>query len=41
MGYIADRSSMRVGFVVPLICFGFVALYGIVWQKLENKDRAT
>jgi FHS family L-fucose permease-like MFS transporter len=39
MGYIADRTSMRVGFVVPLICFGFIALYGMVWQKLENKDR--
>ena len=40
MGYIADRTSMRVGFAVPLICFGFIALYGMIWQKLENKDRA-
>ena len=40
MGYIADVSSMRVGFAVPLICFVLVALYGMVWQKLENKDRA-
>ena len=39
MGYIADRSSMRVGFALPLICFVFIALYGMVWQKLENKDR--
>jgi FHS family L-fucose permease-like MFS transporter len=39
MGYIADRTSMRVGFAVPLICFVFVALYGMIWQKLENKDR--
>ena len=39
MGYIADRSSMRAGFAVPLICFGFIALYGMIWQKLENKDR--
>jgi len=38
MGYIADRTSMRVGFAVPLICFGFIALYGMIWQKLENKD---
>jgi fucose permease len=30
---------MRVGFAVPLICFVFVALYGMIWQKLENKDR--
>jgi FHS family L-fucose permease-like MFS transporter len=39
MGFIADRTSMRVGFAVPLICFGFIALYGMIWQKLENKDR--
>jgi hypothetical protein len=32
---------MRVGFVVPLVCFGFVALYGAAWQKLESRDRTT
>ena len=40
MGYIADKASMRVGFILPLVCFGMIALYGIVWQKLENRDRA-
>ena len=39
MGHIADISSMRAGFALPLICFVFVALYGAFWQKLENKDR--
>jgi FHS family L-fucose permease-like MFS transporter len=39
MGHIADISSMRTGFVVPLVCFVFIALYGMFWQKLENKDR--
>ena len=39
MGYIADVSSMRVGFALPLICFVFVAIYGAIWQKLENQDR--
>jgi hypothetical protein len=29
---------MRVGFAVPLVCFGFIALYGMIWQKLEAKD---
>jgi FHS family L-fucose permease-like MFS transporter len=38
MGYIADVSSMRVGFALPLICFVFIAIYGAVWQKLEAKD---
>ncbi len=40
MGKIADTHSMRVGFVVPLVCFVLIALYGVVWQKLEDKDRA-
>jgi FHS family L-fucose permease-like MFS transporter len=39
MGYIADISSMRVGFALPLICFVFIAIYGMFWQKLENQDR--
>jgi len=39
MGKIADTHSMRVGFVVPLVCFVLIALYGAFWQKLENKDR--
>jgi len=38
MGHIADTHSMRVGFAVPLVCFVFIALYGLAWQKLENKD---
>jgi FHS family L-fucose permease-like MFS transporter len=39
MGHIADISSMRVGFAVPLVCFVLIAIYGAVWQKLENKDQ--
>ena len=40
MGHIADTNSMRAGFVVPLVCFVFIAIYGAVWQKLEAKDSA-
>ena len=29
MGYIADHSSMRTGFVVPLVCFVVVFYYGM------------
>ncbi|MCX6243481.1 MAG: L-fucose:H+ symporter permease [Bacteroidetes bacterium] len=29
MGYIADKSSMQWGFVVPLVCFGVVLYYGL------------
>jgi FHS family L-fucose permease-like MFS transporter len=34
MGHIADRQSMRIGFVVPLVCFAMVSLYGLTWPKL-------
>jgi FHS family L-fucose permease-like MFS transporter len=40
MGRIADMHSMRIGMAVPMICFVFVALYGVFWQKLEAKDMA-
>jgi FHS family L-fucose permease-like MFS transporter len=39
MGFIADRLSMRVGFVVPLICFAGIAAYGASWQRLCAKTR--
>jgi MFS transporter, FHS family, L-fucose permease len=38
MGRIADQHSMRVGFIVPLGCFLFVALYGLTWAKLNTLD---
>ncbi len=38
MGHIADMHSMRTGFALPLLCFVFIALYGMFWQKLESKD---
>jgi FHS family L-fucose permease-like MFS transporter len=38
MGHIADLHSMRTGFVVPLVCFVFVALYGITWARLSRQD---
>jgi FHS family L-fucose permease-like MFS transporter len=38
MGYIADKGGMRAGFVIPMICFAFIAFYGVIWQKLESKD---
>ncbi|MBU6297920.1 MAG: sugar MFS transporter [Alphaproteobacteria bacterium] len=38
MGRIADVTSMRAGFLVPLACFVLVALYGAFWSKLEAKD---
>ena len=38
MGWIADRSSMRIGFVIPLICFAVIMLYGFTWKSLFRRD---
>lgn len=38
MGHIADIHSMRIGFIVPLVCFAFVALYGFTWSILYRLD---
>jgi len=40
MGLIADRCNMRVGFIIPLLCFIVIAIYGAMWKKLESKDSA-
>jgi len=40
MGHIADLHSMRVGFVVPLVCFVAIAFYGAVCKKLEAATSA-
>ena len=37
MGHIADVFSMRVGFLVPLVCFVCIAVYGVVWPKLKAR----
>ena len=36
MGYIADVSTMAIGFTVPLVCFVFIVFYGIRGYKVRN-----
>jgi FHS family L-fucose permease-like MFS transporter len=38
MGYVADRSDISRGFIVPLICFAFVAFYGFRWPRLSKAE---
>lgn len=33
MGWLADHYSMRVGFLMPMVCFAFIAFYGFNWQR--------
>jgi FHS family L-fucose permease-like MFS transporter len=36
MGAVADRWDMSRGFIVPMVCFAFVALYGFYWPRLRK-----
>ena len=38
MGWLADHHSMRAGFLMPLVCFAFIAFYGFNWQRLFAHD---
>ena len=38
MGWLADSYAMRYGFIMPLICFVYVAVYAAIWPWLERLD---
>ena len=38
MGYVADQSDMSRGFIVPMVCFAFVALYGFNWPQFSHAE---
>jgi len=38
MGYVADRTDMSRGFIVPLFCFAFVAFYGFNWPRFSKVE---
>ena len=37
MGWLADHYSMRVGFLIPLVCFAGITAYGFGWRKLYRQ----
>ena len=39
MGHIADLHSMRLGFVVPLVCFVLIAIYGSSGKGSRTRKR--
>ena len=41
MGAVADHYGVSRGFIVPLVCFIFVAFYGLNWSKFSNADSLT
>ena len=38
MGHVADQYDMSRGFIVPLVCFALVALYGFLWPWLSKAE---
>ncbi|MBI5387380.1 MAG: MFS transporter [Verrucomicrobia bacterium] len=38
MGAVADHYNMSRGFIVPLVCFVFIAFYGYAWPKLSRAE---
>jgi FHS family L-fucose permease-like MFS transporter len=40
MGAVADRYDLSRGFIVPMLCFAFVAFYGFIWPQLSNAEGA-
>ena len=38
MGYVADKTDMSRGFIVPAFCFAFVAFYGFNWPKFSKAE---
>jgi FHS family L-fucose permease-like MFS transporter len=38
MGYVADKSDMSRGFIVPMFCFAIVAFYGFRWPSLSKSE---
>jgi FHS family L-fucose permease-like MFS transporter len=41
MGYVADEYDMSRGFIVPLVCFAFVAFYGFNWPRFSQVESMT
>jgi FHS family L-fucose permease-like MFS transporter len=38
MGFVADKYDMSRGFIVPMVCFAFVAFYGWNWPKFSKVE---
>jgi MFS transporter, FHS family, L-fucose permease len=38
MGAVADKYDLSRGFIVPLLCFAFVAAYGFLWPRLSGHE---
>jgi MFS transporter, FHS family, L-fucose permease len=40
MGHIADQTNVSFSFIVPMVCFAAVSLYGFNWVRLGGKPES-
>jgi FHS family L-fucose permease-like MFS transporter len=38
MGWVADKTDISRGFIVPMLCFCFVAFYGFNWPRFSKAE---
>ena len=38
MGWVADHFNMGIGFLIPLVCFILILIYGFFWKSLFVED---
>jgi len=38
MGHLGDVYSMAISFLMPLVCFALIAIYGFSWTKLSQSE---
>jgi MFS transporter, FHS family, L-fucose permease len=38
MGHVADSYDLSRGFIVPMLCFAVVAVYGFMWPRLSGAE---
>ena len=41
MGFVADKTDISRGFIVPMFCFAFVAFYGFNWSRFSQAESLT
>jgi MFS transporter, FHS family, L-fucose permease len=39
MGAIADMYDLSRGFIVPMVCFAYIAVYAFSWRRLSGSER--
>jgi FHS family L-fucose permease-like MFS transporter len=38
MGWMSDHYNMGIGFLLPMVCFAFIGVYGFFWQNFFVQD---